>query len=64
MPAHVVFLDTKGPIERAKQGREKGETKDKRVDLVLRELGRYVIRIAALQETKWFGMLSIMWGGV
>ena len=27
---------------------------DHRIDLVLRKLGRYCIKIAALQDTKWF----------
>ena len=34
---------------------EGGESEDQKIDLVLKELGRYGIQIAALQETKWFG---------
>ena len=28
---------------------------DRRIDLVIRELDRYNIKVGALQETKWFG---------
>ena len=28
---------------------------DQKIDLVIRELDRYGVKIAALQETKWFG---------
>ena len=48
------FLDNEGSVETARQGRERVENEDRRLDLVLRELGRYHIKIAALQETKWF----------
>ena len=48
------LLDNEGPVETARQGREREENEDCRIDLVLRELGRYHIKIAALQETKWF----------
>ena len=48
------LLDNEGSLETARQGREKVENEDSRIDLVLREIGRYHIKIAALQETKWF----------
>ena len=34
---------------------EVSESEDRRIDLVIRELKRYNIKVAALQETKWFG---------
>ena len=49
------LLDNEGSIETARQGSERDGNEDRRIDLVLRELGRYGIKVAALQETKWFG---------
>ena len=49
------LLDNEGSIETARQGRESDGTEDRRIDLVLRKLGRFRIKVAALQETKWFG---------
>ena len=49
------LLDTEGPIETARQRSEEKGAEDRRVDLVVRELDRYGVKIAALQETKWFG---------
>ena len=49
------LLDAEGPIETARQGSEARDAEDRRVDLVVRELERYHVKIAALQETKWFG---------
>ena len=50
------LLDNEGPIEIARQGPECHQlAEDRRIDLVIRELNRYNITIAALQETKWFG---------
>ena len=40
------------------------ETEDRRIDLVLRELGRYGIKVAALQETKCFGNAEYQIGSV
>ena len=48
------LLDDEGSLETARQGKETVKTDDHRIDLLLRELGRYRIKIAALQETKWF----------
>ena len=48
-------MDAEGPIETARQGKGAVQAEDRRADLVVRELHRYNIRIAALQETKWFG---------
>ena len=48
------LLDNEGSLETARQGREIVENEDRRIDLVLREIGRYLIKIAALHETKWF----------
>ena len=34
---------------------ERSESEDRRIDLVITELNIYNIKVAALQETKWFG---------
>lgn len=47
------LLDTDGPIE-TRQGTEVRRAEDRRVDLVVTELGRYCVKVAALEETKWF----------
>ena len=50
------LLDSEGPIEVARQSPACHQiSEDRRVDLVIRELQRYNISAAALQETKWFG---------
>ena len=50
------MLDNEGPIETARQGPDcRHLSEDLRVDLVIRELQRYNIPVASLQETKWFG---------
>ena len=49
------IIDTIGCIEIAsgRQDGQKGE--DRKVDLIVDELRRYKIKVAGLQETKWFG---------
>ena len=49
------LLDAEGPVETARQGRDTVDGEDRRIDLVIRELARYNIKVAALQETKWMG---------
>ena len=50
------LLDSEGSVETARQGLDCHQvTEDRRIDLVVRELNRYKIPVAALQETKWFG---------
>ena len=50
------LLDNERPIETARQGPECHQlAEDRRIDLVVRELNRYNITVAALQKTKWFG---------
>ena len=50
------LLDSEGSVETARQGLDcRQVTEDQRIDLVVRELYRYKIPVAALQETKWFG---------
>ena len=48
-------VDNEGTVETARLSSEKSESEDRRIDLVIRELDRYNIKVAALQETKWFG---------
>ena len=49
------ILDAEGSVETAGQGTDARKAEDRKVDLVVRELGRYGEKVAALQETKWFG---------
>ena len=49
------MLDVEGSVETARQGRDTAHAQERKVDLVVRELDRYAIKIAALQETKWLG---------
>ena len=49
------LLDCEGAVETARQHTETGHFDDRRIDQVMRELERYRITVAALQETKWFG---------
>ena len=49
------LVDSEGTVETAKLSSEKNESEYRRIDLVIRELNRYDIKVAALQETKWFG---------
>ena len=49
------MLDAEGSVETARQGRDTLLAEDRRVDLIIRELERYDIKMAALQETKWLG---------
>ena len=49
------LVDNEGSVETARISSKVAELEDRRIDLVLRELDRYDIKIAALQETKWFG---------
>ena len=48
-------MDNEGSVETARIGSEMTEPEDRRIDLVIRKLDRYNIKVAALQETKWFG---------
>ena len=47
------MVDTEGPVEVASQHSQCG--KDRKVDQVVCELGRYDIVVGALQEARWFG---------
>ena len=49
------MLDAEGSVETVRQGTDARKAEDRKVDLVVRELGRYGVKVAALQETKWFG---------
>ena len=50
-------MDNEGSIDTARvaSSHEGSESEDRRIDLIVRELDRYNIKVAALQETKWFG---------
>lgn len=49
------LVDNEGTVETARLSPEMSEPEDRRIDIVIRELNRYSINVAALQETKWFG---------
>ena len=49
------MLDVEGSVETAGQGRDTAHAQERKVDLVVCELDRYAIKIAALQETKLLG---------
>lgn len=49
------LVDNEGSVETARISAEVAEPEDRRIDLVIRELDRYNIKVAALQETRWFG---------
>ena len=49
------LLDMEGSVENVRHGIEDVNAEDRRIDLVVRELGRYRVKVAATQETKWFG---------
>ena len=49
------LVDVEGSIETARKSGEMENAEDRKVDQVVRELGRYEIVVVALQETKWFG---------
>ena len=56
------MVDTEGPVEIASSRVDKGE--DRKVDLIMREMRRYNVKVTALHETKWFGSEVIEWQGV
>ena len=49
------MLDVEGSVEIASQESDTSHAQERKVDLVVRELNRYAIKIAALQKTKWLG---------
>ena len=55
------MVDTEGLIEVASRWGQRG--KDRKVDLIEMKLKRYDVKVAALQETKWFGRGVYQVGG-
>ena len=49
------MLGVDGSTETAIQSRDTIHAEDRKVDLVVRELDRYGVKVAGLQETKWMG---------
>ena len=49
------MVDTDGPVEIASQRADSHRGEDRKVHLIVNELKRYDVKVAALQETKWFG---------
>ena len=58
----VFDVGTEGPVEIASQ-RADSRGEDRKVNLILNELKRYDVKVAALQETKWFGSEVYQVGG-
>ena len=50
-----LLVDNEGTVETVRLSSEVSESEDQRIDLVIRELNRYDIKVTTLQETKWFG---------
>ena len=48
-------VDTVCLVEIASQRADSHRGEDRKVDLVVNELKRYDVKVAALQEMKWFG---------
>ena len=46
------MVDTEGPVELVSSRGDRGE--DRKVDLIMREMRRYNVKVTALQETTWF----------
>ena len=57
------MMDTDGPVEvaSAKVDGQRGE--QRKVDLIVNEMKRYGMKVAALQETKWFACEVYQVGG-
>ena len=61
------ILTLRCPIETARQRNEVGDREDRQVVLLVRELGRHQVKIAAVQVLKWFRNVvykirgSVMW---
>ena len=49
------LLESEGSVETARQTNEVQLAEDRKIDRVIKECDRYGVKIAALQETKWFG---------
>ena len=44
-------MDVEGTVETTRQGRDVTHAEDQRIDLVVEELKRYDVKMAALQKT-------------
>lgn len=49
------MVDTEGCVEIASRRQDGQRGEERKVDLVVGELKRYKVKVAGLQETKWFG---------
>ena len=47
------MVDTEGPVEIVSSRGDWRE--DRKVDMIVREMWRYNVKMTALQKTKWFG---------
>ena len=48
------MVDTEGSVAIASRRQDGQRGEERKVDLVVRELKRYNVKVAGLQETKWF----------
>ena len=58
------MMDTDGPVEVASVKLDGQRGEQRKVDLIMNEMKRYGMKVAALQETKWFGCEVYQVGGV
>ena len=49
------MMDTDGQVEVASVKADGQRGKQRKVDLIMNEMKRYGMKVAALQKTKWFG---------
>ena len=55
MECQIATIDAEDPVEMARQGRDAALGQNHRIDLMVRDLDRYDVVVATLQETKWMG---------
>ena len=49
------MVDTEGSVAIASKRQDTQRGEDRKVDLIVREMKRYKVKVVGLQETKWFG---------
>ena len=49
------MVDTEGKVAIASRRQDGLRGEERKVDLIVREIKRYKVKVVGLQETKWFG---------
>ena len=49
------MVDTEGTVAIASRRQDGVRGEERKVDLIVREMKRYKVKVVGLQETKWFG---------